>query len=197
MTGLQEIVDYKKSLGYSSEGNYILLAQTNDWSGLGWGLIVAALANSTYFISFERNGLLFMHVNTLAKLTKNDKLIPYDRILKLEFRKTKNRIFSGNGHSSLNQVDLYMYGNDGSVNVLSAWKYAMGYPWLGANLGKVKELVDSGKYESFFEEKPSVKMDNQATMQQKKMGAAYKFCSHCGAQISSEQRYCSSCGKKV
>ncbi|WP_057822223.1 hypothetical protein [Schleiferilactobacillus perolens] len=146
MAKLEEISAAKVKLGYPADTSRVVYAQTDDMVGRGFGIVVAALSNPMFYLSFEEDGLLMLECTPLYKLTGKHILIGKEQIKSLHFEKEKFHLFGmTNGHSPLANDALMVENNDGDVANIAVWKRLVGFSWVKQNHDNVVQLLNQGK----------------------------------------------------
>lgn len=141
MLQLDKIVRYKESLGYSTDADKVLLAQSDAQKSILTGWMINNLVNSWYYISFEQAGLLFMKTTATFKPAGENQLIPINTIQRLAFTPVKLSAGFTTGKTGFSAIELEIVDTSGQVMTMAVQKFYPGHAWVKQNLQTVRQML--------------------------------------------------------
>lgn len=187
MANKAQLKEYKINHGYSEDTSRTILGQSDGRSGLILGAAINNFLNKMYYISFEKDGILFILSNMFYKLKEENFFIKYSDVdITMGKQSLKN-----NGHSSLANDSLIIKDKKtGELLKFSIFKRSLVSGAMSDNYASIKSFVND-----LNEEFNSEKNSNENTKIKTESNA--NFCSKCGEKLEINSRFCPNCGNKT
>lgn len=80
------IIAYKRAMGLESTADNVVAAQTANMGRIMLSPLYASLTQKWFVLSFEKDGILFIGLNTLSHFTGKNMFVPKESITDLEYR---------------------------------------------------------------------------------------------------------------